>query len=225
MALSMSPIWRALPGDITEHILSLLVSTHFHTDPAYTWTTLRHLSAHQKRVIEHRFARFWLPRLSITLYAGVRHKIEYALDQTSTPTPPPSHNDAADDGDDKDKVVFAVQRQVHNPLLGVSQDSRPGKLAARYLRRAWEQYDPAVHRNITVRLGEGFLSGGCRGGYILNDTDLPGLEVLAGNGNKIRFCWKGAVDELFREEMFMRRVGEQMVCLLSGPGSGAWELC
>ena len=130
--MSLSPIWRALPGDITEHILSLLVAAHFHTDPAYTWTSLRHLSAHQKRAIEHRFARVWLPRLGITLYAGVRHRVEYALDQTPTPTLTPTLDGGilpVDSGGDT--AVFAVQRQVHNPLLGVSQDSRPGKLAAR----------------------------------------------------------------------------------------------
>jgi hypothetical protein len=78
--MALSQIWRDLPGDLAEQTLTQLVAAHFHTDPAYTWVCLRQLSAHQKRVIEHRFGQFWLPKLSITLYTGARHKFEYAID-------------------------------------------------------------------------------------------------------------------------------------------------
>jgi hypothetical protein len=60
-----------------------------------------------------------------------------------------------------------------------------------------------------VRLGEGYLNGGFRGGYILNDTDLPGRQILE---RGIRFPWKDAMNELLREEMYMRKVGDEMVC-------------
>ncbi|KAK4150462.1 hypothetical protein C8A00DRAFT_36927 [Chaetomidium leptoderma] len=193
--MALSTIWRELPGDLAEQILSQLVATHFHRDPAYTWACLRHLSAHQKHVIEYRFAQFWLPKLSITLYSGVRHKFEYALDKTPNP-------------DDSDRATFSIERQIHHPLLGLSQDSVPGALTEKCLRDAWDQYDPATFRNITVRLGEGYLSGGCRGGYLVNDTDIPGLQFLP--GRKIRFCWKEAMNGLLREELYMRKVGDEM---------------
>jgi hypothetical protein len=197
--MELSAIWRRLPGDLTEKILSQLVDIHFRRDPAYTWTKLRHTSAHQKRVIEYRFGRFWLPKLSITLYAGASHKFEYAFDLDS----------ALPNTDADDTTTFAVQLHIHHPIAVVRQESRPGKLTHKYLRDAWASYNPATHRNLTVRLGEGYLGGGCRGAYILNDTDLPGLQVL--EGGKIRFRWKEAMNELLREEMYMRRVGNRMV--------------
>jgi hypothetical protein len=199
--LPLSPIWRELPNDLTQLILAHLVSAQFDSDPADTWTRLRHVSAHQKRVIEHRFARVWLPRLSITLYGGVRHKVEYQLDVDASGSKP------ADDDDGY--ATFAIDQHLHQPRAGITQASRPGRLTGQYIRSVWTQYDPTKNRIITVRLGEGVLNGGVKGGYLLNDTGLPGLVVLP--GEKIRFCWKGTVDELLREEIYMRRVGEQMV--------------
>jgi hypothetical protein len=196
--MALSQIWGGLPGDLAEQILSQLVAVHFHADPAYTWVCLRQLSAHQKRVIEYRFGQFWLPKLSITLYTGARHKFEYAMDLgTWTPL--------------SDTATFAIQRQVHNPLLGISQDSMPGQVMRQHLKEAWARCDSEPARNITVRLGEGYLNGGCRGGYILNDTDVPGRQILERGG--IRFPWKDAMNELLREEMYMRKVGDEMVCL------------
>lgn len=149
-----STIWRSLPIDLTEEIFSRLVDASFQTDPAYAWVVLRQLSRHQKRAIEVRFATFWLPKLSITLYSGARHKFEYSIDdEARLPNP-----------DEKDQVIFSVQRQTHNPLLGISQDSMPGSMGRKHLQEAWDRYDPVNGRNITVRLGEGHLSAGCRGG-------------------------------------------------------------
>lgn len=197
--MALSPIWQELPGDMAEQILSQVVACHFDSDPAYTWVTLRQLSGHQKRVIEHRFGQFWLPKLSFTLYSGTRHKFDYVIDHNA-PTPL------------GDKATFVIQRQVHNPLLGISQDSMPGQVMRQHVKDAWAKCDSEPARNVTVRLGEGYLGGGCRGGYILNDTDLPGREILE---RGIRFLWKDAMHELLREEMYMRKVGDELVCSLS----------
>lgn len=195
---TLSSIWRALPSDITEQILTRLVDAHFHTDPAYTWSALRHLSAHQKRVLERRFATFWLPKLSITLYGRVTHQVEYRFLATSP-------DDAADaEHEDDAKATFAVPEDALRAI-----ERRGGGWVDGGLRGMWADYDLTANRNVTVRLGEGLLNGGCWGGYMVNNTALPGLEVL--EGGKIRFEWKRAVDELLREEMWMRRVGGEMV--------------
>lgn len=197
----LSANWGALPNDVTEYIFELLVDAHFYTDPAYTWVSLRQLSSHQKRAIEHRFASFWLPKVSITLYSGARHKFEYDIDDKTWPQ----------NFDGSDHVVFSLLHQIHNPLLGIDQYSMPGRFGRKHLQDTWAQYDPVHLRNFTVRLGEGFLSAGCRGGYLVNDTDLPGLQVLP--NLQIRFSWKGAMNELLREEMYMRKTGERLVCV------------
>jgi hypothetical protein len=198
--MELSAIWGELPGDLSEKILSQVVDMHFHRDPAYTWTKLRHTSAHQKRVIEHRFGQFWLPKLTITLYAGALHKFEYALDEEGGSSSPDAAGETA---------TFAVQLHIYRPIAFAIQESVPGKQTHKYLRDAWASYDPATRRNLTVRLGEGYLGGGCRGGYIVNDTDLPGLQIL--EDAKIRFRWKEAINELLREEMYLRTVGKKMV--------------
>ena len=201
----LSTIWASLPNDVTEYIFELLVDAHFYTDPAYTWVVLRQLSQHQKRAIEIRFASFWISKLTITLYSGARHKYEYAIDeQARLPNP-----------DGSDQIIFSLQRQTHTPLLGISQDSMPGRIGLKSLEGAWNKYDPVHARNITVRLGEGWLSAGCRGGYLVNDTDIPGLRVLP--SGRIHFLWKKAMNELLREEMYMRNAGERLVCDPSRP--------
>ncbi len=205
----LSPsLWGNLPIELVEHTFSQLVEAHIYTDPAYTWVCLRQLSAHQKHTIELHFQSFWLPKISITLYAGTRHKFEYAIDD----------NAGAANPDGSGRVAFSVHRQVHSPIFGLSQDSRPGRLTNRYLREAWNRYDPAANRNITVRLGEGYLAQGCRGGYLLNDTDLPGLQISP--AGKIRFLWKDALNELLREEIYMRKAGDDLVCLPALPSIG-----
>ena len=195
-----SSLWSKLPNELIELIFSQLVDAHIYTDPAYTWVCLRQLSAHQKHTIELRFRSFWLSKISITLYAGTRHKFEYVIDDVTGAANP----------DEGGRVIFSVGRQIHSPIFGLNQDSRPGRMTNRYLREAWDLYDPAANRNITVRLGEGYLARGCKGGYLLNDTHLPRLQVS--RAGKIRFLWKEAVNELLREEMYMRQAGDDLVC-------------
>ncbi|KAK4097633.1 hypothetical protein N658DRAFT_526912 [Parathielavia hyrcaniae] len=210
--MALSEVWRGLPSDLTEIILSKLVDVHFYSDPAYTWTHLRHTSAHQKHVIEHRFRIFWLPKLGITLYAGVAHKFEYSVVDDDGDSDNESEVETSDPDSEfvgsRAMATFAVQVHIHHPIGRVRQESKPGKLTQKYLRESWDAYDSATHRNITVRLGERYLNGGCRGGYILNDTDLAGLQVLA--CGTIRFRWKDALSELLREEMYMRKVADEM---------------
>ena len=199
--MALSDVWKSLPHDLTEEVFSQLVELCWDTDPAYVWVSLRQLSGHQKRVIEPRFAAFWVPKTTVTLYSGARHRFEYGIDGEAGTV-------GANDG--SGMVTFAVLHQSHTPLLGLSQNSIPGTMAQRRLRETWQRYHTSDARNLTVRLGEGFLSRGCRGGYLLNDTRLPGLTTMP--GGKITFQWKGAINELLREEMYMRKVGEQMVC-------------
>lgn len=182
--MALSDIWQSTPPELVGQILSHHVDAHFDTDPAYTWVRLRQLSSPQKHGIERRFATFWLPKLSITLYNGAHWQFEYTLHETTpdgqaTFRPPP-------DTDVND------------------------------LENAWAAYDPPNNSNITVRLGEGYLNGGCNGGYLVNDTNLPLLEHQretsnVPGGGVIRFCWKAAMDGLLREEMYMRKVGDELV--------------
>lgn len=187
--MRLSEIWQALPSELVERILAHHVD-EFADDPAYTWAVLRHLSANQKHRIERHFESFWLPKLSITVYQGSRNQFEYEFD--SGP-----------------QTADADHKAVLSRIEGTSTSATQEDVLA-----AWAQYNPASSRNVTVRLGEGYLSDGCKGGYIVNDTGLPGLDVLDG-GESICFRWKEAMNELLREELYIRRVGERLVC--TGP--------
>lgn len=189
--MKLSNIWQALPGDVVELILEHHVDDYA-GDPAYTWAVLRHVSAAQKRLIERRFEVFWLPLLNITLYHGTGNHFDYEFDRDAQAT------GSGSDGIGSGEATFSRVAST-SPIT-------PGEVM-----EAWAAYNPASCRSVTVRLGEGYLSGGCKGGYILNDTGLPGLEVLDG-GESIRFRWKEAMDELLREELYIRRVGERLVC-------------
>jgi hypothetical protein len=182
--MALSEIWRDLPRELVEQVLSHHVDAHFETDPACTWVRLRQLSSNQKHCIERHFEAFWLPKLSITLYHRTRGQFDFTPDETTEVT---------SDG----KATFKA------PL---GSDTKA----------AWEAYDSAATKPITVRLGEGYLNGGFKGGYLVNDTSLPGLELHGDEkGERISFDWKAAMNELLREEMYMRRVGDELVQPLS----------
>ncbi|KAK4135197.1 hypothetical protein BT67DRAFT_455274 [Trichocladium antarcticum] len=176
--MALSDIWQSTPPELVGQILSHHVDAHLDMDPAYVWVRLRQLSSLQKHRIERRFATFWLPKLSITLYVDAHQQFEYSLHET------------APDG----QATFKPP-----PDTDVSD-----------LETAWAAYSPPNNSNITVRLGEGYLNGGCNGGYLVNDTNLPLLvhqhETSSGVGESIRFCWKAAMNELLREEVYMRKV-------------------
>ncbi|KAJ4290013.1 hypothetical protein N0V88_006814 [Collariella sp. IMI 366227] len=138
------------------------------------------MSGHQKRMIKPNFERFWLLKMIIILYHSLRQRAEYTL---------PGQSAAAEGRD-----IFRMDS--HNAEAGDRVYDKAGIKGV--IQKGWRQYDPATKRNITVRLGEQFLNAHLPGGHILNDTDLPGLQVL---GTKIRFDWKADMDELLREEM------------------------
>ncbi|KAH6624031.1 hypothetical protein B0J18DRAFT_465285 [Chaetomium sp. MPI-SDFR-AT-0129] len=203
--LPLSPIWRALPHDLAENIFSVLVNQHLYTDPAYTWTKLRQLSAHQKRVIERVFGEVWVPRLGVTVYTGSKDRFEYYFGRM---LPLRAGGKGESPEIQGNRVLLTVDNLVHWPMMGVFQTLELGRHARELLVKAWRDTGSWKGSKVVVRLGEGTMKGGCRGAYLMNDTSLPGLEVLE-NGD-IVFDWKGAMDELLREEMYMRRVGDEM---------------
>ncbi|KAK3322950.1 hypothetical protein B0H66DRAFT_217428 [Apodospora peruviana] len=204
MSVVLSPIWHHLPQEIVETILTHHVDSFIDRDPALAWVQLRQISGYQLRRIERHFRQHWLPKMSITLYspdAGC-WSIEYFFH--------------AFDEDNKKIVIFAAEELALNSWPVFTQGFEP----AATILDVWADFarSPINKRNITVRLGEGVLSGGYHGGYIVNDTDLPGLQhpPRAEQGRYVQFDWMRAMNELLREEMFMRNVADKMVrCLIT----------
>ncbi|KAK1764219.1 hypothetical protein QBC33DRAFT_201795 [Phialemonium atrogriseum] len=181
---SLSTAVPVLPLEITEEILSALVDV-FDDDPAYQWTTLRQLSPHQKHRIERRFRDFWLRHVSLTLYyESTSDNTDFNFDGVSEKPGSP----------EMASFVFQGWRSI----------ARPERNTPELLKRYWANYT-SRNRNATIRLGEGVLNGGFAGGYILNDTYLSGLEI-DDSGQTVRIRWKEAINELMREEMFLRRI-------------------
>ncbi|OTB07043.1 hypothetical protein M426DRAFT_93206 [Hypoxylon sp. CI-4A] len=186
-------LWEKLPLELVERILDLLVDDHHH-DPAYQWTTLRHTARRQMRRIERHFLRHWVPRLTVTLYSGPRCQIDYRLSSR-----------AGEDGlEDDTRVRFQTLGAAAG---GLSSNSLLNKGDIRSL---WDQYG-FENRVAHLRLGEGVLSGGMTGGYIVNDTEIVDLTVQD-DGLAIFFDWRRTLDALLREEVMMRRIQTEMVC-------------
>ena len=213
--MELCPVWRKLPNELVDEILTAHVNCYQNDDPAYTWVTLRQLSHTQKRRIEEHFERYWLPKLSISLktWDGRYHLPEcypdYVLDTTA----------GGKDGYGVGRATFVTD--IKNMDLDSESDEDSGSDSETTntrlgeLHQAWKDYSPLNNRIITVRLGERpfFLHGANRSGRILNDTDLPGLEILDRDGFQISFLWKEAMNELLREEMFMRKWSDLKVRL------------
>lgn len=178
------------PPELKEQILSRLVDD-FDDDPAQQWM-LRHLSHYQKLRIEQRFRNFWLPKLIVTIYAGAWTSIDYKLVGLEKSSPGL--------GSDGDIAHFKA-----------TQDPSP-RMKDEYLLELWKEHSVETP-NAHVRLGEGLLNDGFKGGYIINDTELPELRV-DGNGTEIRFNWRGAFNALLREEIMLREVHDKMVGLV-----------
>ncbi len=157
----------------------------YNDDPAYQWTTLRHLSSRQMRQIERHFLRHWVPKLTVTLYSGSWIQIDYKYDAEAS---------ACNNG----KVRF-----------GTVRDSLSDHISPERLATLWRHYS-FENRVAHLRLGEGVLNRGIREGHIVNDTDLVGLEV-GEDGTTISFDWRQTMDALLREETMMRKVQEDMV--------------
>jgi len=186
--MDLSEIWQTLPRELIDKILNHHVDAFSNADPTYAWTVLRQLSHDQKRRIERFFASFWLPKMTLTVYRDSSTFNEYVFERVI-----PRDVSLAEEGTAiTDEMVQFRTSDDGEKSYGIGR------------------YHPDTNRNVTVRLGEGVLFGGCIGGYILNDTGLPGLKILD-NGKTIQFSWKGAMNELLREEMFMRILGDKLV--------------
>ncbi|KAI1140320.1 hypothetical protein F5Y05DRAFT_313579 [Hypoxylon sp. FL0543] len=185
MAPEVAGFWAKLPLELIERILDMLVDG-YSQDPAYQWTTLRHIARRQMRRIERHFWHQWVPKLTITLYSGPRCQIDYKLS-----------DHAGDDGFQNSRARFQT--------LGASLSN---SLDKGDIRTLWDQYS-FENRVAHLRLGEGVLSHGMTGGYIVNDTDIVDLKV-EDDGLSILFNWPRTFDALLREEIMMRRLQTEM---------------
>lgn len=182
---------RLLP-ELVEQILTLHVDS-FDEDPAYQWAKLRQISPYQKTRIEKRFYDYWLPELIVTVYVGSHTSFDYTLDVDA------STNNYSD------RIVpfHYVKQENHRERL---DSSVKAQLAGHSLKT------PTVH----LRLGEGVLNNGMAGGYIVNDTEVTGLEI-GEDCFKIRFDWRETFTALLREEMLLRKHKQEMVSLPNTP--------
>lgn len=187
-----------LPPELTEQILSKVVD-EFDNDPAQQWT-LRHLSHYQKHRIEQRFCDFWLPKLIVTIYAGAWSSIDYKLVGLEKPS-----SNSASDSDMLNSVAHF--QAPEDPNSRIKQE---------YLVELWKEHSVETP-NAHLRLGEGLLNDGFKGGYIVNDTELPELRVDE-SGIHLRFDWRGAFSALLQEEIMLRKVHDEMVGLVLYPG-------
>lgn len=185
--IPVAEVWKKLPLELIERILDLLVED-YDQDPAYQWTTLRHAARLQMRSIERHFFRQWIPKLTITLYLGPRCQIDYRL---------------SNHGDDQQSIETGRAR-FQAPVADLSDSPNEENI-----RALWDQYS-FENRVAHLRLGEGVLSQGMTGGYIVNDTDIVDLEVES-DGLGIVFDWRRTLDALLREEMMMRKFQTEMV--------------
>lgn len=182
-----------LPPELTEQILTTLVD-EYDDNPAQQWT-LRHLSHHQKHRIEQRFCDYWLPKLIVTIYGGAWSSVDYKLSGLEK-------SESASGSDGPGDVAHFQAPQEEDP-----------RIRQEYLVELWGGYsfeNPVAH----LRLGEGLLNDGFKSGYIVNDTEIPGLKVDE-SGSNIRFNWRGAFDALLREEIMLQKLHDEMVGLLS----------
>jgi hypothetical protein len=177
---------QALLPELIEDVLAYHVDAYV-DDPAYQWATLRKLSAFQKRRIERHFHNYWLPKLSISIYSGVNWSLDYTYEKSGTSL-----------GEDE-FVTFQ-----HN-----SRQLQKWNVEDGFVRTLWAQHNINDPKAI-LRFGEGVLNGGIRGGYIINDSELPGLKIVD-NGKSIVFKWKEALSALFREEILLRNLRSSMV--------------
>lgn len=174
-----------LPLEIIDHIISQVVISIDH-DPAYQWSTLRHISARYMYMIEQYFESFWLPKLCITANHTAWYTYDYHLVEEETC----QHSFAR----------FEIKRTIEN--LASSCAGRWDIQTV--LSNLWHNYSFS-NKNVFLRVGEGdpLCTKGPRGGYFINDTDLHELTV-GESGLRIRFNWKRTFDCFFREEIMMR---------------------
>lgn len=176
-----------LPRELIDHIITLLINSHSH-DPAYQWTHFRQITRFHKSQLEKHFLHFWLPKLIVTIYANMDDAISYrakGLRKT-----------------DKHVVKFQA-REGWNDLDPDQREVWPAV-----------KWNGELRGTVIVRLGESVLNEGRKGGGIINDCVIPGLEVEVGSP-VIWFNWYALFGVLFSEVMLMRKVTDIMVGFLS----------
>ena len=184
MELTANP-WHRLPQELVDLVLDAL-TTSYMDDPTFQWLILRRISSHRMRKVEQLFLRYWLPKLTITLYSGSWFHIDYTLPNTMSTT---------------------CRNRVH---FEADQDNIVDRSIEAGLYTLWYHYG-FENRVAHLRLGEGVLNHGIREGHIVNDTDIVGLKVER-EGLSISFDWKQTIHSLLREEMLMHKIQKQLVC-------------
>lgn len=151
---------------------------------------------HQKRRIENNFRIQWLRHISITLHLPARNNSAYTTSRDFFLGP------IQDRQRGRDIAIFVA---VEHPTPGPPADQFINDEQDLMLKPFWDCYmSSALKKHVTVRFGEEVLNRGIRGGHIVNNTELPELEVSE-SGTEISFHWKAALQELMQEDMYMRR--------------------
>lgn len=183
--------------ELKEKILES-VSDEYADNPALQWTYCRHLSAHQKRRLERHFREYWLPKLVITVYGGAHYQADYHFLSVES-------NER-----NESRAHYRIVRPTGIHVYKADGSGREEDLLELIApQESWQQYS-FTNRTAHVRLGENCLNDGFLGGYIVNDTGLPGIST-SDSGYEIWFDWVGAFDELLREEAMKKRVWKRMV--------------
>ncbi|KAL1862939.1 hypothetical protein Daus18300_008270 [Diaporthe australafricana] len=208
------------PRDIRELIFTTLVDS-FESSPTYQWIALRHLSPHQMHRIEYNFRMLWLKYMSVTLHLPARNSSAHTTSRDFVLSP---FQDSARNHD------IAVFLAVEHPRFQSPVDKLINDEQDLMLKPAWSCYmNSALKKHVTVRFCEGFGGYYMRGGHLINNTELPGLEVSE-SGMEISFQWKAAIQELFQEAGYMwrytqRKLAEQTRSQLdSTPGFTSEEV-
>jgi hypothetical protein len=215
----MRPINIHLPVEILDHILFNVTID----EPAFQWTTIRHLSSKYKHIVEKHFQDYWLHWLLITAYHGDHFEAcSTQFDYEFTALIP-----------GQDVVEFSLNVAKLNETKG----RRPPYDARRVLPRLWLAYTSGFDlwkmsrkRVAHVRLGVGcpLLNRGFPGGHIVSDIELPGLfhkYDWKRKSSSILFDWKAAMSLIMREEVRMEKIRDEMLdrAIAKLKERGSWD--
>jgi hypothetical protein len=179
-----------MPPELTDMILSHMLDV-LGNDPARQWMTLRHLSSDLMHRVERHFFYFWLPKLVISVYTNAWVSADFRLVKPNRQLR-------------SNRPFSDIAYFTYHPDLRANM-GRPSKATTRALRK-----HSGGRPECILRLGDGYLNRGYQGGHIINDTEIPGLQV-SDDGYDINFDWRGTFTALLREEMMMRRLVEPLV--------------
>jgi hypothetical protein len=194
-----------LPAETLDNILFNVTVD----EPAFQWTTIRHVSAKYKQIVEKHFQDYWLHWLLITAYHGDHNEACFTqFDYEFTALIP-----------GQDMVEFSLNLAK----LNESKGRRPPYDARRVLPRLWLAYttgfdlwEMSRKRVAHVRLGVGcpLLNRGYPGGHIVSDIELPLLfhkYDWESKSSSIMFDWKAAMSLIMREEIKMGKIRDVML--------------